>query len=201
MTDPVVVRRQDYVKFLYGLEGALKSNNPKRVAESRRMLACLRHSFVEGRQIQAYEIVFRNNPPRDETEQETWLLVGGLFALHPLVWRTSKGLRSLGASLGRLEKKLGSSSVGRRFTQLLARDRQTLPHHLRQAIRLLSAHDVPVHYGQLLDDLVVLLGNDYRGDEASKVRLKWAREYHMPVSAETPEDSDEPSTDLQETTQ
>jgi CRISPR system Cascade subunit CasB len=201
MTDPVVVQRHEYVKHLHSLEAALRSKNPQRVAESRRMLACLRHSFVEGRQIQAYEIVFRNNPPWNEAEQDTWLLVGGLFALHPLVWRANKGPRSLGASLGMLDKKLGSPSVSRRFSQLLARDKQTLPHHLRQAIRLLSAHDVPVHYGQLLDDLVVLLGNDYRGDRASKVRMKWAREYHMPVSVDETYSSDEPSNDIQETTQ
>jgi hypothetical protein len=52
-----------------------------------------------------------------------------------------------------------------------------------------------------LDDLVVLLGNDHRGDRASAVRLKWAREYHRLASADTTEDSAEPSTDLTETTQ
>jgi CRISPR system Cascade subunit CasB len=200
VTDPVA-QRQEYVKQLDRLERDLRSSIPTRVAESRRVLASLRNSFVEGRQLPAYEFVFRNNPPRNETEQETWLLVGGLFALHPLSWRNGRGPRSLGASLGKLEKKLGSPSVGRRLTQLLARDKHTLPHHLRQAIRLLSAHDIPVHYGQLLDDLVVLLGNDHRGDRASAVRLKWAREYHMPVSADTTEDAAEPSTDLTETTQ
>ncbi|TCO62885.1 type I-E CRISPR-associated protein Cse2/CasB [Actinocrispum wychmicini] len=191
MSDPVVSRRAEYIKYLHGLDAGLRSFHPKRVSEARRTLACLRNSFVEGRQLQGYEIVFQQNPPDDDAEQETWLLVGGLFALHPLVWRATKGPRSLGASMGKLSKKLvNNSSVGRRFTQLLAKDRHTLPYHLRQAIRLLSAHDIPVHYGQLLDDLVVVLGRDYRGDRASKVRLKWAREFHMPVS----EDTGEPST-------
>ncbi|MFG1879405.1 type I-E CRISPR-associated protein Cse2/CasB [Sphaerisporangium sp. NPDC049003] len=200
MPDPLVVRREAYIKYLYGLESALRSNDPNRAANARQMLARLRHSFVEGKQYQAYEIVFRQDPPEDSAEVETWLLVGGLFALHPLNWRGSARPRSLGASLGRLQKKLDSPAVDRRLSLLLAKDIQALPHHLRQTIRLLSAHDVPVHYGRLLDDLVVLLGRDHRGDKASKVRLKWAQEYYMPVSATTDEDSDEPSTDLPEKT-
>jgi CRISPR system Cascade subunit CasB len=200
VTEPAVERRREYVKYLYGVAGGLRSSNQSLVAESRRILAGLRHSLGEGRQLQAYTTVFRHNPPHDEAEQETWLLVGGLFALHPLVWRVDAGPRSLGASLGKLDKKLKNSpSVARRFTQILARDKRTLPHHLRQVIRLLAAHDIPVHYGQLLDDLVVLLGNDYRGDRASRVRLKWAREYHMPIPAEPAEENE--TSELQETTQ
>ncbi len=188
MTDPIVKRRNDYVKRLYGLDGARGSANPAVAAQSRRQLAVLRNSFTDGRQVEAYEIVFRADPPDNEAEQDTWLLVGGLYALHPKVWKSGPGPRTLGASFGRLAKKLDNTSVHRRFTQLLARDGPALPHHLRQAVRLLSAHDVPVDYHALLDDLVVLLGNDPRGDRAGRIRLKWAREYHMPVSAERDEE-------------
>lgn len=176
MPEPLVVRRYAYIKYLYSLENALRSDNAARAANARRALACLRHGFVEGRQYQAYEIVLQQDPPQDLAEVETWLLVGGLFALHPLSWKGSAP-RTLGASLGRLQRKLDSPAVGRRLSLLLAKDKQTLPHHLRQTIRLLSNHDVPVNYFQLLDDLVVLLGRDHRSDAASKVRLKWAQEY------------------------
>lgn len=200
MSDQFAIRRDAYIKYLYGLENALRSNIPQRASEARRVLARLRHSFVEGRQYQAYEIVFQQDPPQDSSEVDTWLLVGGLFALHPLSWRGWGGPRSLGASLGRLQRKLESPAVGRRLSLLLAKDKQTLPHHLRQTVRLLSAHDLPVHYGRLLDDLIVLLGKNHRGDAASKIRLKWAQEYYMPISASTPEGSDQPSIDSPEGT-
>lgn len=199
MADSLVQQRRHYIERLRQLGDGLRSPHASVVAESRRALAALRQSFVVGKQFQAYEVVFRDGVPDHQAEQELWLLVGGLFALHPLAWPKTERPRSLGASLGELEKKLGNPSIARRFTQLLARDKTTLPHHLRQAIRLLAAHDVPVHHGLLLDDLVILLGDNPRGDRASSVRLKWAREYYyMPVSTETPAESDQP-TDLSET--
>ncbi|PPK63771.1 type I-E CRISPR-associated protein Cse2/CasB [Actinokineospora auranticolor] len=181
MTKP----RESYVNHLYGLGNCLTSRNSTLVARSRRDLALLRNSFVPGRQFAAYEIVFRNGAPDDEVEQEVWLLVGALYALHPL----TKGARgTLGASMGQLAKKIGDgSSVGRRFAQLLARDRAGLPHHLRQAVRLLSAHSTPVNYHRLLDDLTVLLGRDHLGDRAGAIRLRWAREYHVAPTTDTPE--------------
>lgn len=199
MPEPLVVRRYAYIKYLYSLENALRSDNAARAANARRALARLRHSFVEGRQYQAYEIVLQQDPPQDLAEVETWLLVGGLFALHPLSWKGSAP-RTLGASLGRLQRKLDSPAVGRRLSLLLAKDKQTLPHHLRQTIRLLSNHDVPVNYFQLLDDLVVLLGRDHRSDAASKVRLKWAQEYYAPAPPASSQEPQEHSPDLSETT-
>ncbi|GII94318.1 type I-E CRISPR-associated protein Cse2/CasB [Sinosporangium siamense] len=187
MSDPHVVRRDRYVNHLLSLGRALRSPDPRRAAAARQALARLRHSFTEGRRHQAYEVVFQQDTPPTAAETEVWLLVGGLFGLHPLPWGDGRGPRSIGASMGRLHKKQGSPAVARRLTQLLSRDKRTLPHHLRQTVRLLSAHDVPVHYGCLLDDLVVLLGDDHRGDGASRVRLKWAQEFHMPVSAATSE--------------
>ncbi|MFD0883259.1 type I-E CRISPR-associated protein Cse2/CasB [Streptosporangium algeriense] len=189
MSDSPRERRHTYVKHLRGLEKALRSENRSAAAEARRSLAHLRYGLVEGRQHQASVVAFRRGQPQEPEEAKIWLLLGGLFALHPLSWENPSGPRSLGASLGRLQKKLDSSRVERRLSALLAMDLDSLPHHLRQTIRLLSSHDVPVHYEQLLDDLAVLLGRNHRGDLASDVRLRWAREYHMPASAETPQDS------------
>lgn len=199
MPDSPSARRRAYVAYLCGLESALRSNDRRRAAAARRTLAHLRYSFVDGRRYQAYEAVFQRGQPQDSEEAEIWLLVGGLFALHPLNWKNDNGPHSLGASLGRLRKKLDSPAVDRRLTVLLAKDRHSLPHHLRQAVRLLSAHDVPVNYRQLLEDLVVLLGKYHRGDRASAVRLRWAQEYYLPVSAVTAEISD--ASDLPETTE
>lgn len=196
--DNVTKRREVFIRSLRDLHDARESPYAHRVADARRQLAQLRHSLLPGRQHQAYEVVFRpppqpageiatgeDQPPEwlpAEDEQLVWLLVGGLFALHPQPWRRT-GPRSLGASMGLLDKAHGGSA-SRRFTQLLGRNPDTLPHHLRQAIRLLAGRGIPVHYGALLDDLVVLLGQEHAGDRAARVRLRWAREFHMPATAE-----------------
>lgn len=200
MPDSPRERRRKYVDYLCGLENMLRSNDRRKAAAARRTLAHLRYSFVDGREYQAYEAVFQRGQPQDSEEAEIWLLVGGLFALHPLNWKAGNAPCSLGASLGRLRRKLESPAVDRRLTVLLAKNRHSLPHHLRQTVRLLSAHDVPVHYRQLLNDLVVLLGKySHRGGRASAVRLRWAQEYYLPASAVTAETSD--ASDFPETTE
>ncbi len=197
MTDPT--QRQRYVRYLYGISAGTKAADKGRAAESRRLMARLRHSLLEGRQIQAYGVVFRDHLPDSTAEQELWLLLGGLFALHPKQWEGA-GPRSIGASMGRLEKKRPGAAE-RRFTHLLGRDRQTLPHHLRQVVRLLGAHDIPVDYDILLDDLGILLSDQHRGQRATQVRLKWARDFHMPMTATQTSGSDKSPTDPPETTQ
>lgn len=185
MTTPIVARRRAFTNYLYRLHSGLSSPIPQHVSESRQALARLRRGFSGPRQqAEAYNIVFAHDPP--ESEQEVWLLVAGLFALHP---QPRRHARSLGASMGKLATLRGSS-VTRRFTQLLARDRDALAHQLRQTIRLLDTENVPVDYDQLLDDLVVLLGDRYRDDDAQRIRLRWAREYHRPAPRESIEDSD-----------
>ncbi|MGW5050347.1 type I-E CRISPR-associated protein Cse2/CasB [Actinokineospora sp. NPDC004072] len=194
MNDTDEARRR-FTAHLFGLHRGLSSENPQRVSEARRSLAMLRRSTAGPRnQVAAYETVFAHEPP--EAEQEAWLLLAGLFALHPQPRRAPRKPMSLGASLATLAKERdNSAAVTRRFTALLSRDASTLPHHLRQVIRLLSAHDVAVDYDKLLDDLVVLT-NGGRPDAAHRVRLQWAREYHRtasknPTSTESP-DKDAP---------
>ncbi|MFC5059731.1 type I-E CRISPR-associated protein Cse2/CasB [Saccharothrix xinjiangensis] len=172
-------RRQAFVDSLYARERGTRSKNPRYAGECRQALARMRRMFSGARQqADAFEYVFPHDPPR--SEQEVWLLVAGLFALNPQPPRSRKGRRTLGASMGELKARTGATA-DRRFTQLLARDRDALPHHLRQTIRLLASHDIPVDHHQLLDDLIVLLGDDYRGDHAHQIRLYWAREYHVPL--------------------
>jgi CRISPR system Cascade subunit CasB len=185
VTSSIIERRQAFTAHLYRLNSALSSPLPHRVAEARQVLARLRRSFAGARQqAEAYDIIFAHNPP--EAEQEIWLLIAGLFALHP---QPRRNTRSLGASMGKLASVRGES-VARRFTQLIARDRAALAHQLRQVIRLLDTENVPVDYDQLLGDLVVLLGDRYRGDEAQRIRLRWAREFHYrPGARESTKDS------------
>ncbi|KWW98834.1 CRISPR-associated protein CSE2 [Carbonactinospora thermoautotrophica] len=180
---PTQVKRKAFVDYLYGLHQGLSSDNPHRVAECRRVLARLRRSFAGARQqAEAYDVVFRHDPP--EREQEVWLLVAGLFALHPQPGN--------GDTLGRAMRRLARAregTVDRRFTQLLAVDRESLPHYLRQAVQLLRAENVPLDYARLLDDLVALwTGGE---DAAHRVRLAWARDYHRPERTKQAEDQTE----------
>ncbi|WP_162908063.1 type I-E CRISPR-associated protein Cse2/CasB [Allorhizocola rhizosphaerae] len=165
-------RRRNFVQALYRLHWALTSESPQHSGEARRALARLRRSFAGPRQqAEAYDIVFPHDPP--QAEQELWLLVAGLFALHPH-GNTAKG-RTVGGAMRLLADERVSTQ--RRFTQLLCVDRQHLPYHLRQMIQLLRSDDVAIDYHRLLADLVLI---DSGREAAHKVRLRWARDYYRP---------------------
>ncbi|MER7003892.1 type I-E CRISPR-associated protein Cse2/CasB [Dactylosporangium sp. NPDC000555] len=165
-------RRWAFVQQLYRLHRALTSENPQLSGEARRTLARLRRSFASpGQEAEAYAIVFPHDPP--QREQELWLLIAGLFALHPH-GNTAKG-RTVGGAMRLLADERVSAQ--RRFTQLLSVDPQHLPYYLRQMIQLLRSDDVAIDYHRLLTDLVLI--NSSR-QAAHKVRLRWARDYHRP---------------------
>lgn len=187
-------RRRAFVDSLYHLQSGLSSSNTHQASASRQALARLRRTFTGSRQqVEAYEYVFAHDPP--EREQDVWLLVAGLFALHPQARPRTRFRRSVGASMGELNATRPTAE--RHFTQLLAREPDALPHHLRQAVRLLATHAVPVDYTQLLDDLVILLGAP-SSDMAHRTRLRWAREFHRPrrpATTDTPSDTSNDSND------
>ncbi|HZU75702.1 MAG TPA: type I-E CRISPR-associated protein Cse2/CasB, partial [Dehalococcoidia bacterium] len=79
--------------------------------------------------------------------------------------------RNLGASFARLSQKTGSASVERRFRALLDSRFVDLPEHLRHAISLMRAHDVPVSWTDLLRDI----RNWSHPDRP--VQREWARTY------------------------
>lgn len=173
VTASVDERRRAFVRHLYGLYHALSSdNNPRRSAEARQMLARLRRAFAgQQQEAEAYDVVFPHDPPVGE--QELWLLVAGLFAIHPH-GNTARG-RSIGGAMRLLADE--RSSTRRRFTQLLSVDPPAMPHYLRQTIQLLRSGDVAVDYHLLLADLVAMRSRE----EAHRVRLRWARDYHRPA--------------------
>lgn len=187
-SDALAARRRAFVNYLYGLRAGLDSANPRRAAESRQALARLRRSFAGPRQeAEAYDLVFAHDPP--QAEQHVWLLVAGLFALHPL----HRPRRSLGAAMSVLTQRRGES-VNRRFVQLVSVDRPGLPHYLRQAVQLLRTESVPLDYEQLLTDLLKLLRDNSPDDDAYRVRLGWARDFHLRPRAERPRDAGQAST-------
>ncbi|MFC0107856.1 type I-E CRISPR-associated protein Cse2/CasB [Kibdelosporangium aridum] len=191
----ITERRAAFINHLYGLHHALSSPIPQRVSDARRILARLRRSITGPRQqAEAYDVVFAFDPPM--SEQDTWLLVAGLFAVNPQPRSRTAGPRTLGASMRRLTELRGSSA-DRRFIQLLSVERTALPHYLRQTVRLLSTENVPLDYRQLLDDLVTLLDARRSEDEAHRVRLNWARDFHRRATTTrtTPTATDESESD------
>ncbi|WP_433344263.1 type I-E CRISPR-associated protein Cse2/CasB [Streptomyces sp. CA-253872] len=173
-------RRDAFVSHLHSLATARESDATHLVARGRAELAVLRRGFSGGRhQAQAYGIVVPYGPP--EEEQDVWLLLSSLFALHPLP-RSLGGPHAptLARSLGALAREKGSS-VERRFAELVSVEGAALEHQVRQAVRLLRGSHTPLNYGRLLDDLVVLLSTDqmdHRVTERQRVRLRWISDYH-----------------------
>jgi CRISPR system Cascade subunit CasB len=196
-------RRWAFVTHLYGLHRALNTTsggpedvnraNRHHATRARAELAVLRRSFAGPRQeAEAYGIVFEFDPP--ESEQRIWLLVGGVFALHPQA-TPGEGRRkvSLGGALGTLARDRGDS-VTRRFTELVSVEDEALEHYLRQAVQLLRAGGVTFDYYRLMDDLATLLAPDPHGLRAKRrqrVRLAWTRDYHAAARSSRPTEEDD----------
>lgn len=165
-------RRRAFVQELHRLHWAHASDNQRLSGDARRTLARLRRSFASPvQQAEAYEFVFPHDPPK--REQELWLLVAGLFALHPH-GNTARG-RTVGGAMRLLADERVSAQ--RRFTQLLSVDPQHLPYYLRQMIQLLRSGDVAIDYHRLLTDLVSI---SFGPETPHEVRLRWARDYYRP---------------------
>lgn len=96
-------------------------------------------------------------------------LVAGLWAQH---WREGRGK---GTSIGvacslMLRGESGSSSVEKRFIQLLDADEEQVPYRLRQMVALLKNHDLD--FERLHMDLLGW------GHSKKFVQSRWAREFY-----------------------
>jgi CRISPR system Cascade subunit CasB len=143
--------RRKFVSFLYTVHHNLDAGNKHAAADSRADLARMRRSFAGPRQqADAYLIVFDFDPPEDE--QHVWLLVGGLFALHPRPRPagTERGM-SVGAALGTLARD-SNAAAERRFRQLIAAEGDGLAYYLRQSVRLLRAGSAGLDYYRLIGE-------------------------------------------------
>jgi CRISPR system Cascade subunit CasB len=179
-------RRLSFIRSLYGLNQALSSDNPRRLSDARRTLAVLRRSFASSqRETDAYEFVLPYNPPT--SEQDDWLLVARLFALHPHANTAPR--RTLGEAMRLLATKRPSAK--RRFTQLLSIDHgDAMTHYLRQAVQLLRTEDVAIGHYRLLVDLIDMR---HPGNASQRVRLAWARDFYQPDRQPRREPTEEPS--------
>jgi CRISPR system Cascade subunit CasB len=104
--------------------------------------------------------------PRDV---EAYFLVATLYGLNP----RPGGRGDFAETLSRVASAGGVSPEGvdRRVAVLLDSHRGELPFRLRQAVRLVAAHERPVDWARLLSDLL-------RWDHPGRVVQKaWARSY------------------------
>lgn len=166
-------KRHEFVTALYTLGRELQ--NPETGPAARRELAQLRRGL--NGDVRSLDIVFRHDP--DQSEVDTWQLVGGLFALHPRVPGEGGGAR-LGRALGLLDEQ---KSTKPRLHQLVSVHPSRVGYYARQAVQLVSSSrpDITLNYFRLLDDLVCVRTRPPRHQEAYEVRLRWARDYFRAV--------------------
>ena len=170
----MIETRSDWAgRFIGSLEELEKSDNRRALAALRRGSGKPPGTVAE---MHRYLVPWTSTLRRRDYEDGCYV-IASLFALHP----QPGGEGNLGASLAHLAEKeqerrgLSKSerpeSLERRFTVLLNCHYEDLAGHLRQAISLLRANDVPVEWRQLL--------KDYWGweHEDRAVQRRWARAF------------------------
>jgi len=148
-------------------EQLIKRLEELRDKENRAALATLRRALSGQLEdtLRAFQHIGYSLPSR-EHDQDTGILIGALFALHP----REGGGGNMGdhvAALRRADENK-TQSAERWFTALITSHRDDLPTALRQIIGLLESGQIPVNWAQLLYDL------DYWDHEQHFVQRQWA---------------------------
>lgn len=179
MTEQDLAQRQrQFIAHLHQQAENLDSNTEYLARQARQRLAQLRRGVGKTYPAPAaYDLVLQHDPP--PSQEETWLLIAGLFALHPVDGRG--GTPTLGTALGQLQLR-DVASTEARLRQLVTGNDDSLPHYLRQAVQLLSAHDIGLDYRRLLTDLCLLQQRSL-DHQTHQVRLRWMRDYYRVVHA------------------
>jgi len=145
-------------------------------------MATLRRALSEDQAdiLRAYEYI-GYLLPSDVRRQDDYLLVAALFATHPLYEESEKNWNNLGTHLGMLRRRKqqqneATDSLDKRFSSLVAASGEELPYHLRAVIRFLKDAAIPVHWEQLLRDV---LNWEYENADPTKptVQRRWANAY------------------------
>jgi CRISPR system Cascade subunit CasB len=141
-------------------------------ADDRGALSALRRSLSEDAVAHAYPYVvpFFPGDPSPWIER-TYLLVAGLFALHP-----AAGPASLARALRWVRDATGSDSVEQRFVALLDAHPEDLAPHLRHAVSLVRSTDIPIDWHNLLRTV--------RNWNYESARRRWARDFWGGTSPE-----------------
>lgn len=133
--------------------------------EDRGALSALRRSLFEDAVARAYPYVVPYFPSEPVPWLERlYLLVAGLFALHP-----QSGPTSLASALRRVRDKSDSESVESRFVALLDAHPEDLGMHLRHAVGLARSNDIAIDWHDLLRTV--------RNWNNEWARRRWARDF------------------------
>jgi len=147
------------------------------LAEDRGALAALRRGLGQppGTVAAMYPYVV----PRLPANAERWLedayyLIAALYAMHP----TAGGSGNMGSHFRRAAEADPErrEAIERRFTRLLAAHPDDLPDALRQAVGYLRSAEVPIHWHQLLRDVLAW------GHPERYVQRSWAKAFWRPKS-------------------
>lgn len=160
-------------------------------------LAILRRSLMRppGLDPAAYRVVLPLVGGADEWEWWRYFLVAGLVALNPSSHVSDDGEGpNLGAALGDLGGRVNAGAIERRFVRLLDSDRDGLPVHLRQSVRLLDSHRTRWDSACLLADLRGWTRPD------RLVQRRWARSFWAPATQTSPTDNPSPAPDQEGST-
>ncbi len=133
--------------------------------DDRAALASLRQGFVNP--LRALPLVapfLRHDDGRGR--EEALLLVGGLFALHPVA-----GNVTLARALRQVATSTGSTSVELRFRALLECDADDLSEYLRHGVSLVAREAIPLDYSELLASVRSW------SHETRFVQRRWARQF------------------------
>ena len=110
-------------------------------------------------------------------EEDAALVVAPLYAQ----WHQGKATPisaervGLGIAFRQLMNQSDSGSIEQRFVALLKASRNQLPNHLRHAVSLLKAKDIPLDWALLFTDLYQWDQTDRRARHP--VRRRWARDF------------------------
>lgn len=147
--------------FIKSLEKLYNDGDRAALAKLRRGLG------RKGGTPEMYRYVVPYFDPERSYDTERYFLVASLFALHP-------DLAARGTNMGRVFRAMKaekSSSVEKRFENLLSVDVEDLAGHLRQAVSLAKSKGVCVDFHQLFSDI-----KNWNHPERF-VQLQWARDF------------------------
>lgn len=122
----------------------------------------------EAPEVFPYVVPWLGTDPR-RREEWAYYLVAALLASHPVSWPGDAYRTNLGASLRwACDRRSSPAAVERRFVATLNADADDLSDHLRHAVSLCRAEEVPVNWLQLLRDI-----RDWDRDDRV-VQRRWA---------------------------
>ena len=153
--------------------------------EDRGALAALRRGLGKppGTAVEMHRYVLPRLPADlPPWEEDAYYLVAALFASHP--GRGEVG--NMGDTFRRMVDPAAGDSIERRFVALLKCHPEDLDKHLRQAVSLAKAKEVPVNYRRLLHDIKLW------GHPDGIVQRQWAEEFWAGRAASSEKAEPEP---------